>query len=83
MPGTSVGGSGPVLYQLPPRWKPNLERLAGFLAAVSDEPQAIEFRDRRWYSAQTLALVEKSGVALCLHDMAGSAASPRPVGPFV
>jgi uncharacterized protein YecE (DUF72 family) len=74
---------GPVLYQLPPRWKPNVERLETFLTALPEEPQAIEFRDRRWYSARTLSLLDKAGVALCLHDMAGSAPSPRRAGPFV
>jgi uncharacterized protein YecE (DUF72 family) len=74
---------GPVLYQLPPRWKPNLDRLLAFLAAVPEDPQAIEFRDRRWYAPRILERLEGAGVALCLHDMAGSAARPRPVGPFV
>jgi uncharacterized protein YecE (DUF72 family) len=74
---------GPVLYQLPPRWLPNHERLSDFLAAVPDAPQAVEFRDRRWYEPMTFALLEAAGVALCLHDMAGSATVRRPVGPFV
>jgi uncharacterized protein YecE (DUF72 family) len=74
---------GPVLYQLPPRWRPNPERLAAFLAAVPDAPQAIEFRDRRWYAAAMLRLVADAGVALCLHDMPGSATRPEPIGPFV
>lgn len=74
---------GPVLYQLPPRWRPNFERLRSFLAAVPDAPQAVEFRDRRWYSAAVLRALDESGVALCLHDMAGSASPVRPVGPFV
>ena len=72
-----------MLYQLPPRWKPNLERLEAFLMALPDAPQVIEFRDRRWHSARALALLENAGVALCLHDMPGSATVPRPVGPFV
>ena len=74
---------GPVLYQLPPRWKPNVDRLAAFLDAVpADHPQAIEFRDRRWYRDDVLAQLDTAGVALCLHDMAGSATDPAPVGPF-
>ncbi len=73
---------GPVLYQLPPRWRPNRRRLADFLAAVPDEPQTIEFRDRRWYGPMTFALLADAGVALCLHDMAGSTPPPTPVGPF-
>jgi uncharacterized protein YecE (DUF72 family) len=74
---------GPVLYQLPPRWRPNLGRLAEFLEAVPDAAQAVEFRDRRWYSAPTLTLLERANVALCIHDMSGSASPARPVGPFV
>ncbi len=74
---------GPVLYQLPPRWRPNLERLGAFLAAVPSAPQAVEFRDRRWYRGATLDLLRDAGVALCLHDMEGSSTRALPVGPFV
>jgi uncharacterized protein YecE (DUF72 family) len=71
-------------YRLPPRWQPNPDRLSAFLdAARSDTPQAVEFRDRRWYEPATLQLVAASGMALCLHDMTGSATDHRPVGPFV
>lgn len=74
---------GPVLYQLPPRWKPNLERLDAFLATIpSDHPQAIEIRDPRWYGPELRDRLSSSGVALCLHDMAGSATEPVGVGPF-
>ena len=74
---------GPVLYQLPPRWAPNEERLANFLAAVPrDHPQVVEFRDRRWYLPSTNALLQAAGVALCLHDMPESRVA-EPVGPLV
>jgi uncharacterized protein YecE (DUF72 family) len=74
---------GPVLYQLPPRWKPDLDRLAAFLDRVPNEPQAVEFRDSRWYGERTFRLLKDSSAALCLHDMTGSATEPRPVGRFV
>jgi uncharacterized protein YecE (DUF72 family) len=74
---------GPALYQLPPRWTPDLGRLEAFLDAVPNEPQAIEFRDRRWYQETAFRLLEEDRVALCLHDMQGSETEPRPVGPFV
>lgn len=77
---------GPMLYQLPPRWLPNFERLDAFLRAIPPpayEPQAIEIRDRRWYGARLTAALENAGVAMCLHDMPGSATSPERVGPFV
>jgi uncharacterized protein YecE (DUF72 family) len=73
-----------MLYQLPPRWRPNLERLEAFLAAVPrDEDQALEIRDRRWYRPDMIAALRASPVALCLHDMPGSDAAPRPVGRLV
>jgi uncharacterized protein YecE (DUF72 family) len=73
-----------MLYQLPPRWGLDLDRLAGFLEALPPRrPQAIEFRDRSWYAAQSVELLEGAGVALCLHDMAGSQSPRQPIGPFV
>jgi len=40
---------GPILYQLPPRWRPDLERLKGFIEALPrDLIHIFEFRDPRW-----------------------------------
>jgi uncharacterized protein YecE (DUF72 family) len=75
---------GPMLYQLPPRWRPNHERLATFLAALpASRPQAIEIRDKRWYGRRLSGMLDEAGVALCLHDMSGSAPAPQRVGPLV
>jgi uncharacterized protein YecE (DUF72 family) len=75
---------GPMLYQLPPRWKPNLERLQAFLASVpGDDAQALEIRDRRWYRPDVLTALGASPVSLCLHDMPGSEMTARPVGRLV
>lgn len=72
---------GPVLYQLPPRWRPNLERLEAFLRAVpADRDQALEFRDRRWYRPDVLSALAGTAVSLCLHDMPGSETRPEPAG---
>jgi uncharacterized protein YecE (DUF72 family) len=75
---------GPVLYQLPPRWRRNRERLETFLAALpAGRDQAIEFRDPSWYHDEIHELLVRYRVALCLHDMVGSATATQPVGPFV
>jgi len=75
---------GPVLYQLPPRWPLNLDRLDAFLRRLPrTRRHAIEFRDPSWYAPEALALLERRGVALCLHDMAGAASGRHAVGPFV
>ena len=77
------GRLGPVLYQLPPRWMRNLERLEAFFQSLpADRLHAIEFRDPSWYDDGTFALLNRYRVALCLHDMAGSATGQLTVGPF-
>ena len=74
---------GPVLYQLPPGWKLDLDRLEQFLQRLPRGPRhVIEFRDPSWYCADTLELLSRGGVALCLHDMRGSATARERVGPF-
>lgn len=45
--------------------------------------QAIEFREPSWYTDTVFALLERYRVALCLHDMHGSASGTLAVGPFV
>jgi uncharacterized protein YecE (DUF72 family) len=75
---------GPVLYQLPPHWDVNLDRLGHFLRALPlNRRHAIEFRHPRWYSNEVFALLNKHHVACCIHDMAGSASGRLAVGPFI
>lgn len=62
---------GPILFQLPPRWKLNLERLAEFLEALPVEHRyAFEFREESWLVPQVFALLNKHKAALCIHDFA-------------
>ncbi|HEX5475473.1 MAG TPA: DUF72 domain-containing protein [Vicinamibacterales bacterium] len=75
---------GPVLYQLPPGWGLDLDRLRHFLDALPREVRhVLEFRNPAWYRPDVLALLEGHAVALCLHDMPGSATERYRVGPFV
>jgi uncharacterized protein YecE (DUF72 family) len=75
---------GPVLYQLPPGWKLDVSRLEHFLHALPrDARHVIELRDPSWYDDRVFAMLEQRGVALCLHDMEGSATARERVGPFV
>jgi uncharacterized protein YecE (DUF72 family) len=75
---------GPVLYQLPPGWKCDAVRLEHFLQALPKGVRhVLEFRDSSWYADGIMALLEQFGVALCLHDMRGSASERARVGPFV
>jgi uncharacterized protein YecE (DUF72 family) len=75
---------GPVLYQLPPRWTVDVDRLATFLRTLPRRRRhVIEFRDPSWYTDEVFALLARHRVACCLHDMAGSAIAGRLEGPFV
>lgn len=63
---------GPVLFQLPPRWHFNKERLATFLDALSKEFRyAFEFRDRSWLNEETYALLSSHNAALCIYELDG------------
>jgi uncharacterized protein YecE (DUF72 family) len=78
---------GPILYQLPPRWPVDFERFQNFLRTLRRmsprRAHAVEFREPSWYDERVYALLDKYRVALCLHDMAGSASQKLVVGPFV
>jgi uncharacterized protein YecE (DUF72 family) len=75
---------GPVLYQLPPGWKPDRGRLENFLQALPrGHRHVIEFRDPSWYADDVMEMLERKQVSLCLHDMRGSATGRERVGPFV
>lgn len=65
---------GPVLFQLPPGFGLNLERLESFLDTlrrqrmVKDLRAVLEVRHPGWLHQQVTARLEKAGVALCLAD---------------
>ena len=62
---------GPILFQLPPRWKLNIDRLAEFLEALPDEHRyAFEFRDESWLVPEVFQLLRKYKAAFCIHDFA-------------
>ena len=62
---------GPVLFQLPPRFKVNRERLAAFIEALPNGGRYVfEFRDPSWYADTILDLLRDTGCALCISDHA-------------
>jgi uncharacterized protein YecE (DUF72 family) len=74
---------GPILYQLPPRFRLNLERLEEFLNIVpKDVVNVFEFREESWLEPETLALLDRYGASFCAHDMPGSATGRWAVGPI-
>jgi uncharacterized protein YecE (DUF72 family) len=73
----------PMLLQLPPNQSIDLPKLDHFLsefAAASDRQWrlAVEFRHDSWLEAETLAILDRHGACLCVHDMRGKGAVTEP-----
>ena len=61
---------GPILFQLPPNWRPNVERLSRFVGRLpTDLRIAFEFRDNRWFTEPVRRVLEAHAIALCVHDL--------------
>ena len=53
-----------ILWQLPGRWKRNVQRLDSFLRALPPGHRyAVEFRDDDWFHAESYEVLERHGVA--------------------
>lgn len=75
---------GPMLYQLPPKMKINLERLESFLRIIPhDVTSVFEFRHVSWYAPETYSLLNRYGASFCVHDMQRSKSERIAVGPAV
>lgn len=63
---------GPILFQLPPKWKVNVERLDEFLCALPKEHRyAFEFREPTWHAESVYATLRRHNAAYCIHELAG------------
>ena len=65
------GKLGPILFQLPPQWPVDVERLRGFLQALPRHRYAFEFRNETWHSRKVLGELQAHNAAYCLFDLAG------------
>ncbi len=83
---TAVLGArrGPILVQLPPSLSFDAGLLAGFLTLLPrDVRVAVEFRHASWYTEETLALLRKFGIALCVAEGEAHTAPLEVTAPFV
>jgi uncharacterized protein YecE (DUF72 family) len=63
---------GPILFQLPPNLKKDLDRLQRFLAGIpADRIIAFEFRHESWLEDDVLDALRAHNAALCLADIEG------------
>ncbi len=74
---------GPILYQLPPRWKVNIERLRQFLSLLpKDIRHVMEFRDPSWQTEEVYSLLAEHGVAYCVMSAPAFPRVMRVTAPF-
>jgi uncharacterized protein YecE (DUF72 family) len=63
---------GPILWQLPPGWKVNLERLEEFLSLLPRKHRyAFELRNETWMTDAVYELLRKYDAAFCIYELAG------------
>jgi len=83
---------GPILLQLPPRWRLNLERLHAFLEQLDRlaPPEntgpyafAMEFRDPSWHCPEVCEALAEHNVAFCIYDLEGRQSPSEVTANFV
>ncbi len=63
---------GPILFQLPPKWQVNPERVQDFLAALPAELRyAFEFRELSWMKPEVMDVLKRFNAAFCIYELAG------------
>ena len=61
---------GPVLFQLPPNWNCNIERLRNFLKTLGDDGRYVfEFRDKTWFNDDVFDLLREHNAAFCIYEL--------------
>ncbi|MGN6645282.1 MAG: DUF72 domain-containing protein [Cytophaga sp.] len=61
---------GPILFQLPPGWKINTQRLEDFLKQLPEHFRfAFEFRNTSWYTEEVYTLLRKYNCAFCIYEL--------------
>ncbi len=70
---------GPILFQLPPKWTVNPDRLKEFLAALPRRHQyAFEFREPSWHKDAVYDILRRHNAAFCMFEL-NRFQSPEPI----
>ncbi|MGA8030425.1 MAG: DUF72 domain-containing protein [Bryobacteraceae bacterium] len=65
----AAGRLGPILFQLPPAVKIDLERLSSFVRLLPKSIRAVfEFRNATWFDEDTYRILQESNAGLCLAE---------------
>jgi uncharacterized protein YecE (DUF72 family) len=63
---------GLILWQLPPHWHANIERLEAFIQLLPENILYVfEFRDADWFRTETKEILKEYGMIFCIHDKKG------------
>jgi uncharacterized protein YecE (DUF72 family) len=63
---------GPILFQLPPTWRVNVERLENLLTVLPrDLRYAFEFRELSWMTAEINRVLSRFNAGFCIYELAG------------
>ncbi|MDQ6830691.1 MAG: DUF72 domain-containing protein, partial [Gemmatimonadota bacterium] len=64
-----AGSLGPILFQLPPNLKKDVDRLRAFVDTLPAERRyTIEFRHESWFDDDVLTALRERDIALCITD---------------
>jgi len=75
---------GPILFQLPPRWHANLDRLDDFLERLPQGYRyAFEFRDPSWLEPGIYETLARHGAAFCIYEFKGRISQKTVTADFV
>ncbi len=70
---------GPILFQMPPRWGLDIERLGEFLNALPKKHRyTFEFRDASWFDERVYEKLFRRNIAFCMYDF-NRVLSPREI----
>ncbi len=75
---------GPILFQLPPSWKVNEQRLKEFLVALPKRYRYVfELRNPTWHTRSVLQILEQAGAAFCIFELNGYRTASHLTSDFV
>jgi len=75
---------GPILFQLPPSFKLNYDRLKEFIEHLpKDHLYTFEFRHPSWYTDEIYQLLHEYNIALCITDLEGTLSPIEVTSQFV
>lgn len=76
--------AGPVLFQLPPKWRCNPVRLEAFIKVLPKKHRyAFEFRDEDWFNEEVFGILSKHGIAFCIYELAQTKSPQKITADFV